>query len=199
MKTSTTKYTTRAGLCAMAVVLAAALVLAGCKQEAEPARQETQLEKDIKALVGKGPGPHNIKADKTLTAQDLQNVKEALWALPDGVKVNLDLSPATGLTSIGYNAFPACFSLTTVTIPQSVTSIGGYAFYCCSSLTTVTIPNSVTSIGYDAFSRCASLTEVTFEAPDGWKKEDGSPVDVSNPSDNATKLNSEWSSGGIYK
>lgn len=52
MRTSRTKYTTRAGLCAMALVLAAALVLAGCEQE-PPARQETQLEKDIKNLAGK--------------------------------------------------------------------------------------------------------------------------------------------------
>ena len=66
------------------------------------------------------------------------------------------------VTSIGYDAFRDCSSLTSVTIPNSVTSIGENAFYWCSSLTSVAIPNSVTSIGYDAFTHCSSLTSVTI-------------------------------------
>ncbi len=66
------------------------------------------------------------------------------------------------VTSIGSEAFYNCYSLKSITIPNSVTSIGDYAFYDCSSLKSITIPNSVTSIGDDAFYSCDSLTSITI-------------------------------------
>ena len=66
------------------------------------------------------------------------------------------------VTSIGDSAFTYCYSLTSVTIPNSVTSIGSSAFFHCSSLTSITIPNSVTSIGGYAFYGCSSFTSVTI-------------------------------------
>ena len=95
------------------------------------------------------------------------------------------------VTTIGYEAFRYCSSLTSVTIPNSVTLIEKGAFVGCSSLTslygkfasadnrcwvvngvlehfipagltTYTIPDGVTEIGYVAFSGCSSLTSVTI-------------------------------------
>jgi hypothetical protein len=73
------------------------------------------------------------------------------------------VSPAgDSVTGIGNSAFACCYSLTSVTIPNSVKSIGNYAFYECTSLTSVTIPDSVTSLGDNAFRGCASHTSVTI-------------------------------------
>ena len=65
------------------------------------------------------------------------------------------------LTTIGYQAFYACYDLTSITIPDSVTTIGYEAFRSCSNLTSVTIPDSVTTIGDFAFCYCG-LTSVTI-------------------------------------
>ena len=66
------------------------------------------------------------------------------------------------VTEIECSGFSHCYSLTSITIPNSVTSIGSDAFYDCSSLTSITIPNSVTSIGEYAFLDCSSLTSITI-------------------------------------
>ncbi len=73
-----------------------------------------------------------------------------------------NLTIPNSVTSIGYEAFAYCTSLTSIEIPNSVTSIGGYAFSNCTSLTSVTIPNSVISIGNNAFYNCSGLTSVTI-------------------------------------
>lgn len=68
-------------------------------------------------------------------------------------------------TSIETGAFTYCYNLSSITIPDGVTSIESSAFYSCYSLTSVTIPDSVTNIGGSAFSYCYSLTDATI--PDG--------------------------------
>ena len=67
-----------------------------------------------------------------------------------------------GTEVICDGAFSCCFSLQSVTIPNSVTKIGDSAFWSCFSLQSVTIPNSVTSIGDEAFSNCESLQRITI-------------------------------------
>ena len=66
------------------------------------------------------------------------------------------------VTTIGYEVFRDCTSLTSVNIPDSVTTIGDHAFADCSSLTSVNIPDSVTTIGDHAFVDCSSLTSVNI-------------------------------------
>lgn len=64
------------------------------------------------------------------------------------------------VTSIEYQAFSDCSSLTSVTIGDSVTNIGVRAFAYCTGLTSVTIGNSVKRIGKGAFIGCVNLTNV---------------------------------------
>ena len=66
------------------------------------------------------------------------------------------------VTNIGDYAFPYCTSLESVTIPDSVTNIGDYAFCGCTSLTSITIPDNVTSIGKGTFYNCNSLKKLTL-------------------------------------
>jgi hypothetical protein len=68
----------------------------------------------------------------------------------------------TGGNSIEDYAFRDCFSLTNVTIPDSVKSIGESAFTRCENLKNIIIGNNVTSIGNYAFNECKNLIDVTI-------------------------------------
>ena len=56
---------------------------------------------------------------------------------------------------IGDRAFTACFSLTSVTLPEGLTAIGDNAFQRCESLASITLPEGLTAIGDTPFSAAA--------------------------------------------
>ena len=66
------------------------------------------------------------------------------------------------ITSIGYQAFSYCNTLTSISIPKSIATIGESAFKECQHITEFEIPNSVTTIEEFAFSGCTGLTSVNI-------------------------------------
>ena len=67
-----------------------------------------------------------------------------------------------GVTSIGFCAFSACFSLTSISIPEGLISIDGAAFAGCSGLTSVSLPDGLTSIGQSTLYECKGLTSLSL-------------------------------------
>lgn len=79
--------------------------------------------------------------------------------IPDSVTYN---GVSYIVTRIGDYAFANCWSVTGVSIPNTVISISSYAFYNCYGLEHIIIPITVTSIGNNAFSYCSKLSYVTI-------------------------------------
>ncbi|MBR3928342.1 MAG: leucine-rich repeat domain-containing protein [Clostridia bacterium] len=151
------------------LVLAIVVIILGC---IVCCRAEDKSERHIAGIY-----EYRILADGTVEITDTTFIGEDLKipAIIDSREV----------TSIGECAFQYCYSIKTVTMPNSVTNIGDYAFYwcdslvsaklpenlryigdaafsCCRALKTVDIPDCVVSIGDSAFAYCTSLTSITI-------------------------------------
>lgn len=66
------------------------------------------------------------------------------------------------VTAVGERAFYTCYSLESVTLPESVTAIGAYAFMSCNKLASVNLPDGLTAIGTYAFFGCFTLTDLAI-------------------------------------
>lgn len=75
--------------------------------------------------------------------------------------VNLDMTEATNLASVGYSFLGNCTSFNqAIIIPNSVTSIEGNFLSNCSSFNQqVTIPNTLTSVGHGFLQQCSSFNQ----------------------------------------
>ena len=71
-------------------------------------------------------------------------------------------SKTYSVTSIGFQAFYKCSTLTRVTIPASVTSVDAAVFGMCSSLTQATIGDGVKRISGSMFSGCSALEKLVI-------------------------------------
>ena len=94
-------------------------------------------------------GDSTIKLEGQIKQTDLAAIYKAIKEASH--KVKLDMSGATGLSSVPEQAFLGCVKLQEVILPEVITSIGKFAFGACSDLESVSLPASVASIGRDAF------------------------------------------------
>ncbi len=74
---------------------------------------------------------------------------------------SIDMSLATGLTSIPAYAFYYCNTLKSIELPKTVTTIDNYAFARCTVLESINL-SSITSIGNYAFSSCKALKSLNL-------------------------------------
>ncbi|MCL2813959.1 MAG: leucine-rich repeat protein [Oscillospiraceae bacterium] len=81
-------------------------------------------------------------------------------AFADSYYTLTSVSMPDSILSVGNRAFENCYGLSDVKLSENITSISDYAFYCCSSLESIVIPESVTAIGAYAFNYCTSLTKI---------------------------------------
>ena len=126
------------------------------------------------AFYGVNNTSHILKKDTSTTANIHRVYTNCLQKVEIGTSASIgdyafnycysltNITIPDTVTSIGTYAFYFCYSLASITIPNTVTSIETYVFYGCYSLASITIPNTVTSIGTNAFYNCYSLVSVTI-------------------------------------
>ena len=98
----------------------------------------------------------------TISNEDLKSIGIALNNLEEDILVDIDLSLAKSLTSIGDYAFGDCSKLKNIVFPTNLTEITDSAFQGCKNLMTLIIPEGVISIDNSAFKNCFNLSEIKF-------------------------------------
>lgn len=93
-------------------------------------------------------GDSTVKLEGQIKQTDLAAIYNAIKGASH--KVKLDMSGATGLTSLPKDAFSQCSNLQEIILPEGITSIGEFAFCACGDLESVSIPASVAYIPMSA-------------------------------------------------
>ena len=143
----------------LAITLAALMLLCltACGEEEtldlDAEAEEVEADKDL--VFGDFLYAVNDEGDYEITGYTYNGVAMQKVTVPS----EINSRPVTG---IGADAFKACKTLESVTIPASIKYISDYAFYDCDKLASVSIPDSVTSIGKGAFQSCDALASVSF-------------------------------------
>ncbi|MDE7215091.1 MAG: leucine-rich repeat domain-containing protein, partial [Clostridia bacterium] len=90
---------------------------------------------------------------------------ESIYDVSDYVAYVKSVNFAEGCVCerIGEDAFRACLTLETITLPNSLLTIERDAFNRCKNLKKITIPKSVKNVGFMAFYKCEKLNEVVIE------------------------------------
>ena len=126
----------------------------------------------VSAACGSAPGPIGQPNETTMydlnEYQDIAvraEIKDCVTRIGEWSFFSYTITSVTmpnTVTSIGYCGFGHCRYLTGVTLPNSIIEMDDCAFEYCSMLTSVVMSNNLTSIGAKAFYGCINLTSITL-------------------------------------
>jgi len=112
----------------------------------------------MQAKAADGGEGWSLSADSTLTiSADISYDLPANYPWNSYRKSIKKVIINEGVTSIGYQAFSGCSSLSSINIPKGVTSIESGAFSTCSSLTSINVDENNTK--YDSRNNCNAIIE----------------------------------------
>jgi hypothetical protein len=148
-----------------ALVLIAALSLAGCnkKAEAQEGGSSGGTAKATASKIKEAPASdfsYELTADKKGIVIKRYTGKDAFTGGDGKVAIPATIEDIP-VTEIGKEAFINA-DLTEIVIPASVTKIGFQAFYGCKLLTTVNLPTGLESIEAMAFCVCYELNNLVI-------------------------------------
>ena len=120
-----------------------------------------ELTTDARSCILWGKGKADVAYKNSIRKIEIgSNVRIYSSAFSNYYSLSSVTIPNT-VTSIGQQAFLGCYSLSSVTIPNTVTSIGNSAFWYCYGLSSVNVPRGITSINIGIFQDCRTLSSVT--------------------------------------
>lgn len=99
----------------------------------------------------------NLSGDEAYVPDDWSTASPFSGTKITNIYFGENITAISGESEI-CGTFENCYTLQSITIPDSVNEIGTAAFKNCTNLETAIIPNSVTEIAYDAFDGCDNLT-----------------------------------------